>query len=283
MRRRTAPLGFSLVELLVVISIIALLVGIALPAMSRVRQSARIAQCKSNLGQVGSAMHLYLQDNRQVLPATNDNDAGATTLNYASLLGNVGEDAPPYNKMGANVLPENRLLNPYLASDYEVAKCPLDRGEQGEYYGTQGAAYRDKTAWQKYGTSYIFPSRSNSQMGLTTGSTAVYRLRAGWWHPEGHRMTEIERPAKKLLVADQIMMPTWDSLNPVHHWHNSASSKDQLKVSGLFADGHADTVTKMDTGSGAKYNGTPNWGPGITNTTDYTQVELYMDGEWGYY
>src|SRR5688572_4432765 len=66
--RRGRPSAFSLVELLVVISIIALLVGILLPVLARARERAQRAACLSNVRQLTAAVMLYLTDNKQTLP-----------------------------------------------------------------------------------------------------------------------------------------------------------------------------------------------------------------------
>ena len=77
--------GFTLVELLVVITIIALLIALLLPALAAARQAADVTLCSSNLRQIDLAIQDYANDNNGFLPTSNLNPA----YSWAMAIGGV--------------------------------------------------------------------------------------------------------------------------------------------------------------------------------------------------
>ncbi len=87
--RRSA---FTLIELLLVIGIIALLVSILLPALSKSRKAAKIAICMNNMHQMLTAQMSYGGDYKELIAATSGVTPGKTTSTYADLQStNAGE------------------------------------------------------------------------------------------------------------------------------------------------------------------------------------------------
>ena len=80
-RSRHQP-GFTLVELLVVIGIIALLVGILLPALNKARESARQVKFLSNMRQISLAVVSFAGENRGWMPGRGGGGSGTAPACY---------------------------------------------------------------------------------------------------------------------------------------------------------------------------------------------------------
>ncbi|MHC4414934.1 MAG: type II secretion system protein [Planctomycetota bacterium] len=90
--------GFTIIELLVVISIIALLIGILLPAVGKARDNARVSVSRSNLRELGVAMHNYAADweDRQYTPVRDTMGAYGSVANYNDkVYGSPDGEIPP--------------------------------------------------------------------------------------------------------------------------------------------------------------------------------------------
>src|SRR5690242_20135707 len=85
--RRRNPMAFTLVELLVVIGIIAVLISLLLPVLTRAREhSSRIA-CAANLRSIGQGMYLYANAHRDRLPNSNLTTTWSPAIGGEALIG----------------------------------------------------------------------------------------------------------------------------------------------------------------------------------------------------
>ena len=166
--------AFTLIEVLVVISVIGLLMGVLLPALRSSRQAGQQIVCASNLRQIMVAVHLYSDDNSNWLPMAEppgrEFPHPKNWFMNAQLLSNMD--------IALNISPDNEILGP--ATKPSLLTCPADQtprqwrdGTELNYAlsygmnGTWGAGGRPDHTRQRRLTEFRSPS---NVMGLTDAS-----------------------------------------------------------------------------------------------------------------
>ncbi len=114
--------GFTLIELLTVIAIIGILAAILIPVVGRVRESARAAQCMSNIRQVSVAMLAYSDENNGVLPTSGGLDGGDGEKEDTDWILWRGYDPDDIEKI------RRSAIVPYLGGSFspDIYRCPSD-------------------------------------------------------------------------------------------------------------------------------------------------------------
>ena len=229
--------GFTLVELLVVIGIIALLIAILMPALGKAREQANSIKCLSNTRSLGNALVLFTQEHDGYLPKAWFND-GPIASQY-----NGSKMTWPYRnpKYGWDF-----LLLRYLGNNKEVFRCPND--EYGQFRGNPSdfapdsdripASYRINISNQ-----HVFGNRPDLPVDRPLYATKYSRLK---------------HPSQAILFFDgansQALwhhVATWE-VSPLgivskNDRRNVAWNRHRGRCNYTFIDGHAESLLWEDT------------------------------------
>ncbi|MCA3004243.1 MAG: type II secretion system GspH family protein [Planctomycetaceae bacterium] len=276
-RTRTPTRGFSLVELLVSLAIIAMLSGLLLPALAGAREAARLATCASNARQLGIAALTYAADHRGFAPP------GAADF-LANLQRWHGARTSPSGMFEAS---RGGALTPYLGGDgagdrasAAVRACPsfrtrleqLERDRRGFERGNGGYGYNNAYIGTLRGQrtingtiiSEIITDRSGADTARlsTPAATAMFGDAAMAQGPGTAGLIEYS------FIEPRFAPDTPGSrLDPSVHFRHAMSGQNSNATRGsagasagatiMWADGHASTEKMTFTWSSGVYPGNP--------------------------
>lgn len=237
---RTDASGFTLVELLVVVSVISLIMAIILPSIASGRRQGQRVACLSNLRNLTQGWMMYAMDSDDKLcSARTDWDVPPENHWVAD-----GPYIPTNTLGGTGEAIRNGVLWPHVSKTLEVYKCKGDRSERLR--------------------SYALAESMNGRM-LDTPSDPQYR-RLGDIKPAGQRMVFVDAECRTPWIVGAFPLPSTDLsgryvgwlVNPTHTI--TARHSDGCNVS--FADGHCEYLKYRDprTIRPAKIGGSPRGG-----------------------
>ena len=248
-----APAAFTLVELLVVITIIGVLLSLLAPALDKAVGYAQEARCLANLHQIGLGMQMYTTDFRGYFPPKympGTTTAGTyvqtyaaggqgvpTTTNVVSIywwIGTAGHTAP-FDSVGA----DKRYVNPYMGyakagptAPIPVALCPgQDEPPGNGRYETVGTSYASN---HSYAMSSLM-ARQTPDSGSTDSPIAFFV--PGQASYAGIRITRVQSASRLVAGADGPGIGAGWGVGSAPAWHRP----DTYGL--LFVDTHATMQT----------------------------------------
>lgn len=209
---RTSGRGFTLVELLVVIGIIALLISILLPALNKAREQANAARCAANMRTAVQALHLYTAENKGWLPGPHTSgdfwkpsidgiDAGESSLD-TSPTQNMDWMSPTLGKV--MVLPEDdfaRLTTFYRNQLY----CPSNDLSFSELYtGSASTPAPDGLTYQSYSAVIHFHCWPGTGISDIRPPNIQEKTSGPMLIPKGYApmINKLGRPAAKVYLVE---------------------------------------------------------------------------------
>jgi len=168
--------GFTLIEILVVIAIIAILAAILFPVFSRARAKARQANCASNLRQLGAAVQMYLTDYDDVMPGAPNGNGGSAIYGGWVWYAAFGTPGPGY----FDVL--RGALYPYTRNT-QIYLCPDDHSRSGCSYELNG--------YLRWGAAALIPKPAETLLLIPeddhdTANDGYFDVPAGDWPNRRH-------------------------------------------------------------------------------------------------